>query len=284
MPKLFVFTTFLMLVPSALSLRGRAFKKCEFNFAKFNHGQRHTGINRKTCECEDGKWMNCDDNPALNPANIRYDFPTRQQFRDQFNPLDFVFDLKGKKPSRTAGGSVRVGNVEDVPALYGEGISAALFTLEPCAVNLPHVHPHATELLYVINGDEGKFLQTAFVEPNGGRTIVNKIGVGEVTFFPEGLLHYQQNFGCKRMQFFSALNSPDPGVSTMTFAFASLPDEAIRTSFGLEGNEVSRLVSGLPEGPAQGQRQCWKKCGLDMAKWRDPTAAGPSYTGTFAGI
>ena len=76
-------------------------------------------------------------------------------------------------------------NVDTFPALKGEGIANTLFSLNPCAINTPHVHPRATELFFVLSG---KF-KTFFTEENGGRTIVNEVSTGQVTFFPQGLIH-----------------------------------------------------------------------------------------------
>ena len=45
----------------------------------------------------------------------------------------------------------------------------------------------ATEIIYLFTGT----LKTAFVEENGGRTIVNTLKTGQVTFFPRGLIHEQ---------------------------------------------------------------------------------------------
>ncbi|CAM9329551.1 unnamed protein product, partial [Ectocarpus sp. 12 AP-2014] len=36
--------------------------------------------------------------------------------------------------------------VNQLPALDGQGISMALVNLDPCAINLPHIHPRATEV------------------------------------------------------------------------------------------------------------------------------------------
>jgi hypothetical protein len=69
-------------------------------------------------------------------------------------------------------------NIDNFPSLADEGLSFSLYTIEPCGVNLPHVHPRASELLYLISGG---FLRTGFVEENGGRTIVNDIKAGQVS-------------------------------------------------------------------------------------------------------
>ena len=145
--------------------------------------------------------------------------------------------------------------------MAGQGISFTLVTLEPCGINLPHIHPRATEQIYVIEGEHGK-LRTAFAEENGGRVISNDIGRGETTFFPTGLIHYQQNLGCKTATFLAALSSDDPGVVTITTRFFALPSGALKSSLNQDQTIVDTLVAGLPSNPAKGRQQCYEACGL----------------------
>lgn len=64
-----------------------------------------------------------------------------------FNPEDFAFDLGGPDPDNLIEGiQLRTVNVNQLPALEGLGISMTLVNLDPCAINLPHVHPRATEV------------------------------------------------------------------------------------------------------------------------------------------
>jgi oxalate decarboxylase/phosphoglucose isomerase-like protein (cupin superfamily) len=180
--------------------------------------------------------------------------------RQAFNRQDFVFDLAGSVPStKTPAGTLQTLGVEQLPALVGEGLSTVLVNLEPCAINLPHVHQRATEMIYVMSGQS---LRTAFAEENGGRVIVNDISEGMATFFPQGLIHYQQNLSCDPVSFIASLNHEDPGVLTITTQFFRLPDEAIEGSLG-EGNKiVQQLIDGLPSNPADGHKQCMIDCGL----------------------
>ncbi|CAM9966236.1 unnamed protein product, partial [Choristocarpus tenellus] len=97
-----------------------------------------------------------------------------------------------------------------------------------CGINTPHVHPRATKLLFVVEGND---LRVAFVEENGGNgAVVNDLNYGEVTFFPQGLIHYQQNLGCEPLRLIAALSSEDPGVVTVTTRFFELPEEALQVS------------------------------------------------------
>ncbi|CAN0308541.1 unnamed protein product, partial [Ectocarpus sp. 8 AP-2014] len=112
---------------------------------------------------------------------------TAQQQITLFNPEDFVFSLGGPEPDALVEGfQIRFVNVNQLPALDGQGISMALVNLDPCAINLPHIHPRATEMLYVIKGEQ---VRVAFVEENGGEgAVVNDLAQGDVAFFPQGLI------------------------------------------------------------------------------------------------
>ena len=84
------------------------------------------------------------------------------------------------------------------------------------------------QMLYTIEGNQ---LRVAFVEENGGEgAVVNDLVAGDVAFFPQGLIHYQQNLDCYPATFLAALNSEDPGVVTITTNFFQLPSEAIQVS------------------------------------------------------
>ena len=79
-------------------------------------------------------------------------------------------------------------------------------------------------MLYVIEGH----MRSAFVEENGGEgAVVNDLYQGDVMFFPQGLIHYQQNIGCEPATFLAALTNEDPGVVMITTRFFELPSEAI---------------------------------------------------------
>ena len=64
-----------------------------------------------------------------------------------FNPEDFAFSLGGPEPSAPVNGfQIRGVNLNNLPALEGQGISMALVNLDACTINLPHIHPRATEV------------------------------------------------------------------------------------------------------------------------------------------
>ena len=80
-----------------------------------------------------------------------YGIPTGVELLAGLNSKDFVFDLKKAKPTMAGNNTIRQLSVSQFPTLAYMGISYTLFELAPCGINLPHVHPRASELLYVRN-------------------------------------------------------------------------------------------------------------------------------------
>ena len=81
---------------------------------------------------------------------VVYCLTTRLEERSKFKAADFKFDLDGAEPSTGGGGGdVRRVFVDQFPALAGEKLALGLFDILPCGVNLPHIHPRASEFVYV---------------------------------------------------------------------------------------------------------------------------------------
>jgi len=184
---------------------------------------------------------------------------TAQQMRSKFNATDFKFNLAGSAPNVVGlAGTGRRASVSELPSLKGVGISSVLFHIEPCGINLPHVHPRATELFYVV---EGQF-QTGFLEENEARFILNNLTQGETTFFPQGLIHFEQNLGCTNATFLSAFNHEDPGVQTLPNRLFDIPMQALTSSFNNDETTLAQIKSKLVHNPAKGVGECRTRCGL----------------------
>jgi oxalate decarboxylase/phosphoglucose isomerase-like protein (cupin superfamily) len=194
-------------------------------------------------------------------VNAASPFLTAQQTRRLFTAEDFVYDFEEPEEEIVGGGGrIRPASIAEFPALLNQGVAYTLFEIQPCGINTPHSHPRATELIYIINGSN---FTTAHVEENGGGLIINPgLRAGMSTFFPQGLIHYQQNFGCDTVAFISALNSEDPGVVQIANQLFLAPDEALAATFAIPVDQVQTLRAGIPGGPAAGQAECLQRCGL----------------------
>jgi oxalate decarboxylase/phosphoglucose isomerase-like protein (cupin superfamily) len=185
---------------------------------------------------------------------------TAQQIRSKFNATDFKFNLAGSRPNvMSDGGTGRRASIAEMPSLKGVGVSNVLFHVEPCGINLPHVHPRGTEIFYVV---EGSF-QTGFLEENDARLILNNLTQGETTFFPQGLIHFEQNLGCTNATFLSAFNHEDPGVLTITNRLFDIPTQALTSSFNTDEATIQNIKSKLSFNPAKGVGECRKRCGFE---------------------
>ncbi|GAQ79043.1 hypothetical protein KFL_000230230 [Klebsormidium nitens] len=162
-----------------------------------------------------------------------------------YNPPDlyFKFDLRhAANPADGPGGIIWKANSANFPALRSQGLSSALFAIRPCGQTLPHTHPRASEIVYVISGGPVLF---GFVDTNHTAHL-NLLRAGEMTVIPRGMLHFSQNFGTGDVIYFSAFNSQNPGVITQSKGLFNLPPEVVATTFSLPLDQVRAINGSLP--------------------------------------
>lgn len=189
---------------------------------------------------------------------------TQVKFFNQFQPKDFIidlFDTTGTNVNRGEGGNITRMNVENRPALEGQKFSFAAIILEPCAINLPHTHPRATEGLFVA---EGENQLVGFVLENNGKVFTNVLRKGMATFFPQGAIHFEINQSCKRSILIPSFNSEDPGVQTTLNNLFQFEDDVLRGTSNLTPSEIAALRAIIPIAPALGIDKCLRRCNLPI--------------------
>eukprot|EP01134_Creolimax_fragrantissima_P004996 CFRG4996T1 len=240
---------------------------CTNRGVDYSHGERVTG-STLTCTCDNGQWINCERNAEEpDPTDEDNILPGAQvgfnTFINNFENEDFVIDFSDVDAvpvvSKGLGGTVQPASLNDFPVMQVGGMAQTRFHIGPCGINMPHVHPRGTESIYVVNGE----LTVGFVT-EGGRLIINDISADQSTFFPLGLLHYQQNLGCEPASFISILNNADPGLLVISAALMTLPDIALSVTFDEDEAFVTQLRLGLPAGPARGRAECLARCNLPL--------------------
>ncbi|KAJ7730952.1 spherulin-1B precursor [Mycena olivaceomarginata] len=175
-----------------------------------------------------------------------------------------VFDFNNQKPNAGAkGGSILLATVDNFPILEELGLSGAISLVEPCGLNIPHLHPRANEMFTVIDG----ILDTGFVQENGFNTeIQTQLGKYQATVFPMGSIHYQQNPTCSPAVFVASLNSEDPGRSDIATSFWMLPSDVVDAALGfpetIGASTIDAWRAHLPVNLAAGVDSCLKSCGL----------------------
>ncbi|RUP49089.1 spherulin 1a [Jimgerdemannia flammicorona] len=187
---------------------------------------------------------------------------TENQRLSLLDNKDFVFNFLTTKTgvSKGDGGRTVAATAANFPALIGHNVAMTVGFIGPCSINLPHIHPRATEINFIA---QGKF-EAGFFQENGARFIVNTLHKGEMTVFPQGAIHFEQNLNCEPAVFVAAFNNEDPGVSTIGDNFIrGLPADIVSASLrGLSIKQVKELTKFLPKNPAIGIKECRKRCGL----------------------
>ncbi|CAN6272703.1 unnamed protein product [Urochloa humidicola] len=140
------------------------------------------------------------------------------------------------------GSAVTPVNVAQIAGLNTLGISLARIDYAPYGLNPPHTHPRGTEILTVLEGS----LYVGFVTSNPDNKLLTKVlNKGDVFVFPEGLIHFQFNYGTKKAVALAALSSQNPGVITVANAvFGSKPsiqDDILAKAFQVDKMTVDRI-------------------------------------------
>ena len=166
---------------------------------------------------------------------------------NQVYASDFKSDFLSKPGmiNPKLGSAVTLANVINFTALNTQGLSMARIDFAPNGLNPPHVHPRATELLFLVEGT----LLVGFVDTNNV-LFQQTLHAGDLFVFPRGLVHFQLNVDAKKPALsISALNSQNPGASQVAVAvFAAKPpisEEVLEITFGIGKDEVDNLMNNV---------------------------------------
>ncbi|HEY0016275.1 MAG TPA: cupin domain-containing protein [Longimicrobium sp.] len=148
---------------------------------------------------------------------------------------EFGFDLGASHPQIVIGGStIRQAVQPTFPVLRGMGL--LLLTLEPGAALVPHWHPNAVELDYVLSGEVYMGLMTTAQGQKPGADVSARLEPGMVGFIPLNWFHYLHNTGSEPARVLVLLNSEAPEEVDISWAF--------RTG-GADGERVLKDVFGI---------------------------------------
>lgn len=160
----------------------------------------------------------------------------------------FWFNLAGQTPPNVdvPGGTIAEANVHTFPVL--QGISAYLLTLDPGGVRIPHWHPDAAEMQYLISGSNVQvgLIGTASAQNGPGTDVSYTLRQpGWVGYIPQGWFHYIQNTGTEPAQMLILFNTEAPDDVDVSWALGI---------GGWAGLQVMEQVFRIPLGKANLQR------------------------------
>jgi oxalate decarboxylase/phosphoglucose isomerase-like protein (cupin superfamily) len=134
------------------------------------------------------------------------------------------------------GGTFLRASRKKFPALRGLAIQA--LHLQPGAVREPHSHPNAEQLDYCVRGRA----QVGIIGPEGHRQLLD-LEQGDISFVPQGFIHWIANTGEEPLHFLVVLSHEEPLTIELSETLAGLPRDVLRTVLGLDDEALDALPS-----------------------------------------
>jgi oxalate decarboxylase/phosphoglucose isomerase-like protein (cupin superfamily) len=116
---------------------------------------------------------------------------------------------------------------KNFPALKGLAIQA--LDLAPGAIREPHTHPNANQLDYCVSGHG----RVGIVGPDSEVHLLD-LSPGEISFVPQGFLHWIENTGDKPLSFLVVLSHEEPQTIELSEMIAGVPNEALGRMYGID--------------------------------------------------
>ncbi|KAL1371828.1 hypothetical protein HN51_002029 [Arachis hypogaea] len=134
---------------------------------------------------------------------------------------------------------------EEFAALDGLSVATIILGFRPRDVSPPHIHPRASELLFVVEGS----LVVGFVDTNN-KLFTQKLQTGDMFVFPKGLIHFQLNEDPKNHAIsVSSLGSASPGLilvpNNLFNTSATIDDRVLALSFKTNVSTIQLLKKAL---------------------------------------
>ncbi|KAJ6358099.1 hypothetical protein OIU78_005847 [Salix suchowensis] len=153
---------------------------------------------------------------------------------------DFMFyGLNATAEFNDAGQAIVSVNVNTFPGLRTQGVSLARADYAVGGVAVPHVHPRASEVVWVL---EGTFF-SGFVdsEENIFSKVIKK---GDVILIPRGLVHFHKNVGDVQGTILGFYNSENAGRSTFrdTIFGCEVKEEVLEKDLRLSAEDISKCA------------------------------------------
>jgi oxalate decarboxylase len=149
----------------------------------------------------------------------------------------FKFDLKGSPPQvKAKGGTIQEANQSTFPSLAGNGLAIYLLTLHPGAVRIPHWHPDAAELDYVLAGKA----RIGLGFPDGEWQRFD-LDAGQIAILPQGWFHYIENIGDDTLRMLVIFNNSNPNDIGISEGFQAIPKEVLGLTFGVPAERFDGL-------------------------------------------
>ncbi|KAL5062651.1 hypothetical protein RYX36_024388 [Vicia faba] len=131
--------------------------------------------------------------------------------------------------------------LKDIPGLNGLGISAGRIDFDINGTVPMHIHPDASELIIVAQGQ----ITAGFITPTN--LYEKNLKAGDVFVFPTGLLHYQVNTAPTKAIVYAVYGSENPSIQLLVDLLFrnNLPTPIIEKTTLLDASQIKKLKAQL---------------------------------------
>lgn len=118
-----------------------------------------------------------------------------------------------------------------------KGLAVQGLDLAPGAVREPHTHPNANQLDYCVAG-KGR---VGIVGPEG-QTHYLDLEAGDISFVPQGHLHWIENTSGEPLSFLVVLSHEEPETIELSEMLSGVPNETLSRMYGIP----ARVFEAIP--------------------------------------
>ncbi|WP_137136982.1 cupin domain-containing protein [Rhizobium sp. FKY42] len=124
------------------------------------------------------------------------------------------------------GGDFYRANAANFPVLKGLAVQA--LELAPGGIREPHTHPNANQLDFCVKG----FGRVGIVGPDGEQHYL-ELRPGDISFVPQGFLHWIENLGDEPLSFLVVLSHELPETIELSEMLSGVPNETLAKMYSV---------------------------------------------------
>jgi oxalate decarboxylase/phosphoglucose isomerase-like protein (cupin superfamily) len=148
--------------------------------------------------------------------------------------MENLFHFESSEPRKFRGGTLHRASARDFPVL--EDLAIQGLHLKAGAVREPHIHPNAHQLDYCVSGSA----RVGIVGPEGQRQLL-ELRAGDISFVPQGHLHWIESTGPDDLHFLVMLSDREPQTIELSEMLAGVPNDTLARALGIPGELLERM-------------------------------------------
>jgi oxalate decarboxylase/phosphoglucose isomerase-like protein (cupin superfamily) len=148
--------------------------------------------------------------------------------------MGYSFKFQSSKVRAFEGGELLRASKANFPALKCLAIQA--LNLRKGVTREPHVHPNAHQLDYCLSGRA----RVGIVSPGGKRQLLT-LEEGDISFVPQGYLHWIENIGSGQLRFLVMLSNEEPETLELSEMLSRVPPDTLGSVFGFSKSVLKAL-------------------------------------------